>query len=659
MNILEGLNEKQKEAVLTTKGPLLIFAGAGSGKTKTITHRILNLIINEGVDPSNILAVTFTKKASEEMLNRIISLMKEFDVNTTTRPTIGTFHSIAAMILRREPVADLGINKYFSIYDADDSEALIKDIMLEQDIDIKQFKPKAIYHIISRAKNDMVSAKNFALQYSGFIEDIVSAVYEEYEKTLSKLNAVDFSGILFKLVELFDKHPEILEKYQELYKYIHIDEYQDTNHVQYVISKNLAAKYRNICVVGDDDQGIYAWRGADIKNILSFEKDFPEVKTIKLEQNYRSTRNIITAAVSVINQNNNRVEKQLWTEKDSGEVLTIYQARDDKDEATFVVEEIRRRKSQGTSLNDIAILYRTNYQSRSIEEALLQYGIPYKLIGGFRFYERKEIKDIISYLRVLNNPKDNLSLQRIINVPARKIGPKTLQILAEISDKYDMSYLETLLEAYSYINNSDSGRFEENDLVLLNSKFSSIIDIFGKLFEYKTTFNVVDLIEQILFLTRYVESFDDGSPTAESKKENIVELKTVASIYVTRYPKNSLEQFLSDIALIEQGQSKLNDKNQDTVTLMTLHTAKGLEFPVVFMIGMEEGLFPHSRSFTNEEELEEERRLCYVGITRAKEKLYLTFAETRYTREGLTSRVPSRFLQELPRNVCSFYSWVS
>ena len=659
MDLFSGLNDKQKEAVNTTVGPLLIFAGAGSGKTKTITHRILNLIINKDVAPENILAVTFTKKASEEMLSRIESLMTQFGLDIKSRPTIGTFHSISAMILRREAIPEIGIDKYFSIYDADDSEALIKDIMLEMDIDIKQFKPKTIYHLISRAKSDLVSAKNFGLQYSGYVEDIVASVYDEYEKTLTKLNAVDFSGILFKLIELFEINESISEKYQEKFKYIHIDEYQDTNHVQYVISKKLAEKYRNICVVGDDDQGIYAWRGADINNILSFEKDFPDVKTIKLEQNYRSTRNIITAAVSVINQNSNRVDKKLWTEQNNGEVLTVYQARDEKDEGNFVVDEIRQRKNSGYSLNDIAILYRTNYQSRTIEEALLANGIPYKLVGGFRFYERKEIKDIISYLRALNNIKDNLSLQRIINVPSRKIGPKTLKILAEIASNYSMSMMETLIQAYKYINGEGQGAMNENDLVTLNTKFASVINIFGRLFEYKDKFNVVDLIEQILILTRYIESFDDGSDQAENKKENIAELKNVATSYVARFQESSLEHFLADVALIEQGQNKLNQNSQDSVTLMTLHTAKGLEFPIVFMIGMEEGLFPHSRSFTDQEGLEEERRLCYVGITRAKEKLYLTFAETRYTREGVSSRVPSRFLQELPFEVCSFYSWNS
>jgi DNA helicase-2/ATP-dependent DNA helicase PcrA len=377
-----------------------------------------------------------------------------------------------------------------------------------------------------------------------------------------------------------------------------------------------------------------------------------------LEQNYRSTRNIISAAVSIITKNNKRVEKRLWTEQNDGDTITVYQAKDERNEAEFVTDEIRRWVQSGGNLKDIAVLYRTNYQSRSVEEALLQSGTPYKLIGGFRFYERKEIKDILSYLRVLNNPKDNLSLQRIINVPSRKIGPKSVETLLNISKKNNISMLNLLSQAYQFKKRGEIVNVSEEDISFIIKKYDRVVQIFGHLAEEKPQTNVLQLIDIVLRETRYIESFDDGSDRAESRKENITELKTVASKYVENYPDSSLEHFLGDIALIEQSQSKLSDDSDNAVTLMTLHTSKGLEYPVVFMIGLEEGLLPHSRSFVSEKELEEERRLCYVGVTRAKEKLFMTFAETRYTREGVSSRIPSRFLHELPREICNFYSWV-
>lgn len=426
-NILEGLNPQQKKAVMCTEGPLLVFAGAGSGKTKVITNRIAYLVTEKQVKPNNILAVTFTKKAAGEMQERVTAILESLGIKDGRVPTIGTFHSIGAMMLRQN-ASSIGLDNNFSIYDSDDSDNMIKEIMLERDIDIKQIKPSSVSYFISTAKNDMVSPEQFPYHFSGFVEDIVSEIYPIYQKQLQSQNAVDFGDLLYLTVKLLEENEGVKEKYQNKYKYLLIDEYQDTNTVQYKFAKLLSEKHHNICVVGDDDQGIYAWRGADIKNIQSFEKDFDNVTVVKLEQNYRSTKNVIKAAVHVIQQNNSRVDKVLWTDNDDGEKISIYQALDQEDEAEYVVSNIRLIQQKGIPLKDIAILYRTNYQSRAIEEALLKSALPYKLVGGFRFYERKEIKDIISYLRFCFNPKDELSLDRIINTPPRKMDLRLLQI---------------------------------------------------------------------------------------------------------------------------------------------------------------------------------------------------------------------------------------
>ena len=404
INFIEHLNPEQKDAVLHKDGPLLVFAGAGSGKTRVITYRVANLVMNHGVDPSEILAVTFTKKASLEMLERIDSLFNDFQINTPDRPLIGTFHSIAARILRDQSAA-AGLNSNFTIYDTDDSESVVKEIMLEHDIDIKEFKPKMILSMIGSAKNDMISPDAYPMHYQGYVEDLVSKIYPEYQKQLTNLNGVDFADLLYKVTELFEKEEDVLSAYQDKYRYILVDEYQDTNKVQYKMVKNLAKKHENLCVVGDDDQSIYKWRGADIKNIISFEKDFDDVKVVKLEQNYRSVGNVIEAAVSVIKKNSHRVDKQLWTDKGSGDPITVYQARDEKGEALFILDEIAAMQRKGFRLGDMAVLYRTNYQSRVIEEALLERGLPYQLVGGFRFYDRKVVKDLLCYLRIINNPK--------------------------------------------------------------------------------------------------------------------------------------------------------------------------------------------------------------------------------------------------------------
>jgi len=664
-DILKGLNPEQKKAVMCTKGPLLVFAGAGSGKTRVITNRIAYLIMEENVNPSNILAVTFTKKAAGEMQERVEGLLRELNYNLGSLPTIGTFHSIGAMMLRQN-AKELGFTNNFSIYDSDDSENIVKELLLERDIDIKEIRPKAIAHYISAAKNEMISPENFKSHYGGFIEDITAEIYPEYQKQLKAQNSMDFGDLLYLTVKLLSENEDVKKKYQEKFKYLLIDEYQDTNFAQYKFAKLLSEKHQNICVVGDDDQGIYGWRGANIKNIQSFEKDFKNVTVVKLEQNYRSTKNVIKAAVQVIEQNNSRVDKVLWTDNNEGETITVYQASDQENEAEYVVEQIRNQRQLGVSLKDIAVLYRTNYQSRAIEEALLRAGLPYKLVGGFRFYERKEIKDVISYLRFCFNLKDELSIDRIINTPTRKIGLKSLAHLHELSRKANCTLGEFLVSAY-LLSSSNTGeildnRFSEsllNRVTVLKDewdKYTKVINLFGRMYLFAKGKTLLELIDYILEETKYIEWFDDRTEQSEMKKENIGELKSVAHSYSEKYGKKSLEVFLNEINLIEQEQEKNQDGSGNYVNLMTLHSSKGLEFDYVFMIGMEEGLLPHSRSFMEEDEMEEERRLCYVGITRAKQKLFMTFAERRQTREGYTSQIPSRFLGEIPQEICDYYS---
>ena len=663
--ILGKLNEQQRVAVQTTEGPLLVFAGAGSGKTRVITNRIAYLITEKNVSPKNIMAVTFTKKAAGEMQERVISLLKELNIDTKDVPLIGTFHSIGALFLRQN-ARDVGLMPNFSICDSTDTENLIKDILIEKNIDVKQIKPESIAYFISDAKNELISPEQFSQHYGGFIEDIVADIYPLYQKQLRLQNSVDFGDLIYLTVKLLSENKKVLSYYQDIYRYILIDEYQDTNTAQYMFAKLLSQKYQNICVVGDDDQGIYGWRGADIKNIQSFERDFKNVKVVKLEQNYRSTGNVISAAMSVIQQNVFRVNKKLWTEKDSGNPITVYQARDQDDEAQYVVDEINRLRRNGISLVDIAVLYRTNYQSRAIEEAMLKNGIPYKLVGGFRFYDRKEIKDILSYMRFIFNLKDDLSITRVLNTPNRKIGPKSIAAIHSIAKKCGCSIGEVLVGAYS-IKNSLEKHEEMSDKVYKKVEsvmdeimsFSPIVDLFGSLYFESQGIDVLSVIDLILEKTKYIEWFDDSSQEAEYKKENIEELKNVAAAYSQKFGNNSLEIFLQEINLIELEQSKNQDGSGNYVNLMTLHSSKGLEFDYVFIVGVEEGILPHSRSFTDEEELEEERRLCYVGITRAKEKLYLTFSERRLSREGYSTQIPSRFLGEIPQNICDYYSWQS
>ena len=662
--ILGKLNPQQKKAVMCTEGPLLVFAGAGSGKTRVITNRIAYLIAVKGVKPENILAVTFTKKASGEMLERVRKLLKDLNRDVTDLPMIGTFHSIGATFLRRK-AQEVGLLHNFSIYDSDDSENLIREIMLEMQIDIKQIKPKAIAHFIEAAKNDMVTPAQFSNHFGGYIEDIAAQIYPVYQNQLKAQNSVDFGDLLFLTVKMLEENEEVRKYYQDKYKYILIDEYQDTNNAQYRFAKLLSEKHQNICVVGDDDQGIYAWRGADIKNIQSFEKDFKNVTVIKLEQNYRSTKNVIEAAVSVIQQNNQRIVKNLWTENNQGDMITVYQARDQEEEAEYVVENIRHLRDLMIPLSNVAVLYRTNYQSRAIEEAMLKEGIPYKLVGGFRFYERKEVKDIISYLRFMYNLKDELSLSRILNVPTRKMGPKAVKSLHKLAKECTCTIGEFLVGAFVVLNPEykhlcDIREISMSKISELQTEFEKlklVINLFGTLYFQSKEKDVLELIDIILERTKYIQWFDDGTEQSDMKKENITELKNVAYTYVSKFGKQSLEMFLNEINLIEQEQDKNQDGSGNYVNLMTLHSSKGLEFDYVFLIGMEEGLLPHSRAFIEEKELEEERRLCYVGITRAKQKLFLTFAENRLTREGYSTQLPSRFLGEIPQNLCEYFSW--
>ena len=663
--IFGKLNEQQKIAVESTQGPLLVFAGAGSGKTRVITNRIAHLITNKGVSPGNIMAVTFTKKAAGEMQERVVGILKDLNINTSEIPLIGTFHSIGALFLRHN-AKEVGLLPNFSIFDSDDSDNLVKEILIERDIDIKQIRPKSISYFISAAKNELVGPDRFSQFYGGYIEDIVSDIYPVYQKQLQAQNAVDFGDLIYLTVKLLSENKKVLESYQEIYRYILIDEYQDTNAAQYMFAKLMSQKYQNICVVGDDDQGIYGWRGADIKNIQSFEKDFKNVKVIKLEQNYRSTGNVISAAMAVIKQNSLRVDKKLWTEKDSGKSITVYQAQDQDDEANYVVDEINRLRRNGEPLTDIAVLYRTNYQSRAIEEAMLKGGLPYKLVGGFRFYERKEIKDILSYMRILFNPKDDLSVSRVLNVPNRKMGPKSVATLHGLAQQCNCSVAELLIGTYELENGFDRSLNINSkvyrDILSKNTqmiKFKTLVQVFGSIYIDGRDLDVLSVIDIILRKTRYVEWMDDGSEEAEYKKENIEELKSVSSSYALKYKERSLDMFLQEISIIEQEQSKNQDGSGNYVNLMTLHSSKGLEFDNVFIVGVEEGILPHSRSFTDEDELEEERRLCYVGITRAKEKLYLTFSEQRLSREGYSTQIPSRFLGEIPQDICDYFSWQS
>ena len=628
-----GLNPQQAEAVINTEGPMLIMAGAGSGKTKVLTCRVANLL-QKGVRPYRILAITFTNKAAAEMRER---------VNNMSGPAakdvwLFTFHAFCARFLRMEIDKLPGYGGNFAIYDTADSQNLIKQILKEMNLDDKRFQPSGILSRISNAKNALQDAAAFARQAGDFYEQKVADIYSRYEQKLQLNNALDFDDLLMLSIKLLQENKEVREKYQDRFDYLLVDEYQDTNHAQYLLTKFLAAKHSNICVVGDADQSIYGWRGADIQNILDFEKDYPDAKVIKLEQNYRSTQIILDAANAVIENNTGRKPKNLWTENKSGADIIYFQAVDERDEARFVIEQLQNlQRTENKKLGDMAILYRTNTQSRIFEEMLIKSGISYNMVGGLKFYERKEIKDIIAYLRVIFNPADSLSLLRIINVPKRGIGDASL----------------AKIQAYAAANNVSLFEAVSNAAAIdgLSSRFvSKLDDLAGIIFELMNLANeapVEDLIDRVLRDTGYLEELEnERTPQAQSRIDNLHELISVAQEFAASEEENNLENFLAHVALV----SDIDDTElgEDAITLMTLHSSKGLEFPVVFLVGMEEGLFPHARTLMDETEIEEERRLCYVGITRAKEKLFLSSTKMRTIYGNTVTYPPSRFLQEIP-----------
>lgn len=658
--MLTDLNKPQQEAVENTEGPLLILAGAGSGKTRVLAHRIAYILQEKLACPNEILAVTFTNKAAGEMKERVGKLAKQLTSHhkqpasynqqsvTYNFPFVGTFHSICVKILRRDG-HHIGIGSNFTIYDVDDQLSAIRQAMKELYLNPKEFNPKTIHSYISSAKSELITAdlyKNFA---KGHFQDAVGSVYPRYQAILKDNNALDFDDLLVRGVGLLRQVQEVLERYQNLFKYVLVDEYQDTNKVQYILVNLFAKKSRNICVVGDDDQAIYSWRGATIKNILSFEEDYPEAKVIKLEQNYRSTKKILDAAFEVIRHNQTRKAKKLWTKKDAGGNIQIYTAGDEQDESKFVAESIQELVEQKVDLNDIAILYRTNAQSRIMEEVMLSYGIPYQIFGSISFYQRKEIKDILAYLRVIYNPSDNVSLKRIINKPTRKIGTVTINKLKEQAKEKKVSMCELLLN-------------DKNEEDCLQSAGTKHVQDFTKIIKdlkkASKKMKLTRFIEYTLERSGYLKWLDDGTSENESRIENIKELLSVASKYDDLESQTALAEFLSEVSLIEERQVKAQTKkDKDRVTLMTLHSAKGLEFENVFIIGMEEGLFPHSRSYTDPEEMEEERRLAYVGITRAREKLFLTHAESRNFFGSRQNNLPSRFLEDIPEEIVNRMSW--
>lgn len=633
---LSGLNLMQQKAVLHKNGPLLLLAGAGSGKTRVITYKIAYFIEN-GINPWNILAITFTNKAAKEMRERVDLLVE----NDSKSIWVSTFHSLCVRILRSN-IEKIGYEKSFSIYDADDQEKLIKDCLAVLNLDVKMFPPKSIMSIIGSLKDELITYKDYEkMSQSDFRASKISRVYTLYQQKLMSNNALDFDDLIFKTVELLNNVPEVLEYYQQKFKYILVDEYQDTNTAQYQLVRLLANKYKNLCVVGDDDQSIYGWRGANIRNILDFEKDFPNATIIKLEQNYRSTQNILNAANAVIANNKNRKSKALWTQNDIGSKIHIEKTQNHFDEASFVVNEIKNLKNQRKNYNDFAILYRTNAQSRTLEEKLVQANIPYRLVGGTRFYDRKEIKDIISYLKVLNNPADDLALMRIINVPKRGIGAITISKLLIYCERNNLSLFETL------INIDKIPAFTRSSKKILDfSKFMNTL--YNEIDEN----SVSNLIKIILDKTEYVKLLKlENTPESLGRIENLKELISKASDYENNVEESSLAGFLEEVSLLTDIDNY--EQNAQSVVLMTLHSAKGLEFPYVFITGMEEGIFPSYRSIISEEEndLEEERRLCYVGITRAKENLYLVYASSRTINGNTQYNSPSRFLKEIPNTL--------
>lgn len=634
MDILEGLNSAQLEAVKQIEGPLLILAGPGSGKTRVITHRIAYLVKVTGVSPRRIMAVTFTNKAAREMKERLHKLLGQAADNVSA----GTFHAMCARILRQDG-KPIGLDTNFVIYDEEDQLTLVKQCLQDLNLDPKQYNPQKIRTAISYAKSQHLSPAQLANQRGSYWDEIISRVYERYQEQLGQSNAVDFDDLLMKVVYLFEKHPEVLTRYQTRYLHLMVDEFQDTNIIQYKLIRMLGAKNRNVCVVGDPDQSIYSWRFADIRNILSFEKDYPDARIIVLEQNYRSTRNILEAASGIISVNKKRKKKNLWTDNAEGQPVFLIKTYSEQEEAQFVVNEILNlTRSDGIKPGDCVVLYRTNAQSRAVEEAFMRYGMKYKLIGGTRFYQRREIKDFIAYLRVIHNPFDSISLARIIKTPGRGIGPKTLSDLTNWARDNNLSMFAAIKSTSegggpafgAKITASLSGFYRMiNDLILESQQLSLV--------------NLMDATLEKSGYRDFLRNEDDG----EERWENILELRTVAMDFDGLPPGEGLSPFLEQVSLVADADEIEN--REDTTTLITLHQAKGLEFPVVFIVGMEEGLLPHRRSIEEGgDELEEERRLCYVGVTRAEKRVYLLHTARRAIYGASSESTPSRFLENIP-----------
>lgn len=639
--IFDTLNDRQLEAVRHTEGPLLITAGAGSGKTKVLTCRIAHLL-EKGVSPYRILAITFTNKAAKEMRERVEKLVGA----RAESMWLSTFHSFCAKLLRFEIAGKFGYTRNFTIYDATDQMTLIKDCLKQMNLDDKQFPPRSVLGTISSAKNALMDAHEFAGRTNDFYEEKVAEAYTLYEKKLLENNAMDFDDLLRLAVRLLDEYSDVREKYQDRFQYILVDEYQDTNHAQYTLTKLLAAKWRNICVVGDADQSIYAWRGADIRNIMDFTRDYPDAASIKLEQNYRSTKTILQAANAVINNNESRPKKNLWTENQTGNKIIHYHAQTEYDEADYVAGVIyNRHEISQEPYGNMAILFRTNSQSRVLEEKLMRYAIPYTMVGGTKFYDRKEIKDVIAYLRLLYNPEDSLSLTRIINVPKRNIGATTLEHLTDYAEEQGISLFEALSST--------------EELPVTKRAKAALEDFSVTIFEllnHVDEWNVQQIMEEVIKQTGYGAMLDADAAhdtQGESRKENVGQFLTAAKEYVDDNPDGTLQDFLENVALVSDVDEF--ESSESKVTLMTLHAAKGLEFPVVFLVGLDEGLFPHSRTLMDSSQIEEERRLAYVGITRAEQQLYVTNASTRTMYGRISAYMPSRFLAEIPENLLEEY----
>jgi DNA helicase-2/ATP-dependent DNA helicase PcrA len=635
VDLLAGLNAPQRAAVTADDGPLLIFAGAGSGKTRVLTHRIAWLIQQGRAEPGEILAVTFTNKAAREMRGRVESL-----VNLSAGAIwMGTFHAIGVRILRRDGSAD-GIDRHFIIYDEGDRLAVIKRVMTELRLDEKRYPPSGMVALISRAKDEVVSAEDQLKAAGTHNEELAAQIRLRYDAFLQQNNALDFDDLLMRTVWLFDRHPEVLEKYQKRFKYIMVDEYQDTNRAQYLMVRHLASKHRNLGVVGDDDQSIYMFRGADVRNILSFEHDYPDAKIVKLEQNYRSTQMILDAAYHVIKANPNRAEKRLWTDRPGGPKVVVAQTYDEQEEAQAVAREALRLVAEGDNrLGDIAVLYRTNAQSRALEEVLLRRGVPYRLIGGLRFYERREVKDVMAYLRLIANPQDTLSLSRIINVPRRKLGEKSLAQLGYWADAHGRSAWDALSRLDEMVDLTPAAR----------SALAEFRDLINEVRAASQERRLVETIDLLLMRSGYERYVKDTGSDGDERWANVLELRGLASEYDGLPAGEGLQAFLEETALMSDVDTMA--EGTQGLTLITLHMVKGLEFPVVFMLGMEEGLFPHSRSLDSPAGLEEERRLAYVGMTRAKDRLYLFHAFRRHLWGNANLNVPSRFLADIPREL--------